>query len=335
MAARAVGWPDRGGPYDVPLMALDPKLRAFIALSRFAGRDDYSVPMAVRRERAARISRAGWWLVMRKGPEPRETIDRVVPVDGGRILVRIHRPHVHGPAPLYVFLHGGGWCAGTIDERDPRCRAISAGAGCVVASVDYRLAPENQYPTAPEDCYAALCWLVDHADELGIDPTRVAIGGESAGANLAAVACLMARDRNGPSICHQWLDVPATDATLSQSGHREVPDGYLLDAGAIDDYLAHYLSDPEQAKEPYCSPLLADDLSGLPPAWIMTAEHDKLRGDGVAYAEALEAAGVPAWHTRLDGHIHASFAFTRLLSSSLAYEEQAIAALRAAFAATS
>jgi acetyl esterase len=223
---------------------------------------------------------------------------------------------------------------GTLDERDPRCRSITAGAGCAVASVDYRMAPENQYPTAPEDCYAALCWLVEHAAELGIDPDRVAVGGESAGANLAAVVCLMARDRGGPRIVHQWLDVPATDATLSQSGHREVPDGYLLDAGAIDDYLAHYLSDPAQAREPYCSPLLAEDLSGLPPAWIMTAEHDKLRGDGVAYADALLAAGVPVQHVRLDDHIHASFAFTRLLPSSLAYEQQAIAALRAAVAAT-
>lgn len=268
---------------------------------------------------------------MLKGPEPAETVDLSVPVAGGRIGVRLYRPSTSGPHPLYVFLHGGGWCVGTIDERDPRCRTIAAGADCVVASVDYRMAPENQYPTPPEDCYAALCWLVERADELGIDADRLAIGGESAGGNLAAVVCLMARDRKGPHICHQWLDVPATDLTLSQSGHREVPDGYLLDAAAIDDYLAHYLADPAQVMEPYCSPLLADDLSGLPPAWIMTAEFDRLRGDGEAYAAALEAAGVPARHVRLNGHVHASFALTRLLESSRTYERDAIGALAEAF----
>jgi acetyl esterase len=310
-------------------MPLDPRLQLLVRLG--ARRNDLSAPMAVRREQSALLSRFGGWTMMRKGPEPAETVDLLVPVEGGRIGVRLYRPPTPGPHPLYVFLHGGGWCAGTIDERDPRCRAIAAGADCLVASVDYRLAPENQYPTAPEDCYAALCWLVAHDDELRIAADRIAIGGESAGANLAAVVCLMARDRNGPRICHQWLDVPATDLTLSQSGHREVPDGYLLDTATIVDYLAHYLVDPEQAREPYCSPLLADDLRGLPPAWIMTAELDKLRGDGEAYAAALEAAGVAAHHVRLDGHIHASFALTRLLESSRTYERDAIAALAAAF----
>jgi acetyl esterase len=311
-------------------MPLEPRLKPIVLL---ASRGDASGPMALRREQSARQSRWGGWLVMHKGPEPAETVDRNVPVEGGRINVRLYRPGTPGPHPLYVFLHGGGWCVGTIDERDPRCRTIAAGADCVVASVDYRLAPENQYPTPPEDCYAALCWLVAHADELGLDADRVAIGGESAGANLAAVVCLMARDRNGPQICHQWLDVPATDLTLAQSGHREVPDGYLLDAAAIDDFLAHYLADPDQVTEPFCSPLLADDLRGLPPAWIMTAEFDKLRGDGEAYAAALEEAGGTAHHVRLDGHIHASFALTRLLESSRVYERDAIAALAAAFVA--
>jgi len=312
-------------------MPLEPRLAPIVRLG--ARRSDLAVPMAVRRRDSARLSQRGGWLAMRKGPDPAETRDLTVPVDGGRIAVRLYRPASPGPHPLYVFLHGGGWCVGTVDERDPRCRTISAGADCVVASVDYRMAPENQYPTPPEDCYAALCWLVDHAADLGIDADRVAIGGESAGANLAAVACLMARDRGGPRLCHQWLDVPATDLTLAQSGHRDVPDGYLLDGAAIDDFLAHYLADPAQATEPYCSPLLADDLTGLPPAWIMTAEFDKLRGDGEAYAAALEVAGVPARHVRLAGHIHASFALTRLTESARNYERDAIAALADAFAA--
>src|SRR5690606_13205548 len=134
----------------------------------------------------------------------------------------------------------------------------------------YRMAPENTYPTPGEDCYAALTWLVEHASDLAVDPSRVAVGGESAGANLAAVLCLMARDRGGPAICHQWLDVPAVDLTLSQPSIRTVPDGHLLDRSSIDRYLACYLADPSQATEPYASPLLAADHAGLPPAWIMS-----------------------------------------------------------------
>lgn len=311
-------------------MGLDPRVRAIVRLGAL-DESSTAVPIATRRARAARLAHRGAPLVMRHGPHPASTSDHLVPVDGGRITVRTYHPHGVGHHPLYVFLHGGGWCLGTLDERDARCRAVSSGASCVVASVDYRLAPENQYPTAVEDCFAALCWLAAHAPELGVDASRIAVGGESAGANLAAVLCLMARDRGGPEICHQWLDVPATDATLSQAGHREVPDGYLLDADAINDFLGLYLANPAQAREPYCSPLLAEDHSRLPPAWIMTAEFDRLRGDGVAYAAALRDAGVPAEHVRLEGHVHASFAFTRLVPSALEYEQQAIAALRESF----
>ena len=312
-------------------MPIEPRLRPIVRLGNLQ-RDGLPADVIGRREQGARLSRAGGFLLMLPGPEPAGVRDLEVPVAGGRIRVRLYRPDRPGPLPLHVFLHGGGWCAGTLDERDPRCRTIAAGADCMVASVDYRLAPENQFPTAPEDCYAALCWLVEHADQLGIDGTRVAIGGESAGGNLAAVVCLMARDRNGPTICHQWLDVPATDLTLAQAGHRDVPDGFLLDAQGIDEFLEAYLPDPALATDPLASPLLAGDLAGLPPAWIMSAEHDKLRGDAEAYAAALTDAGVAAYHVRLDGHIHPSFAFTRLLASSRAYERDAIAALGAAFA---
>ena len=312
-------------------MPLEPRLWPFVQVARRVEGGDRG-SLVERRARAARQARAGGWLVMRPGPDPAAVDHRQVPVEGGQIRVRLYRPATPGPHPLYVFLHGGGWCLGTLDERDPRCRAVSAGADCVVASVDYRLAPECQYPTAAEDCYAALCDLVEDAERLGVDPARVAIGGESAGANLAPVVCLMARDRTGPSLCHQWLDVPATDCTLSQSGHREVADGYLLDAAVIDEFLDAYVPDPARRTEPYCSPLLATSHAGLPPAWIMTAEYDRLRGDGEAYASVLRRDGVGATHVRLDGHIHASFSFTRLLPSSRAYERDAIAALRRAFA---
>ncbi|CAN5427803.1 alpha/beta hydrolase [soil metagenome] len=313
-------------------MPLEPRVRRIVQVFNALGDRPEDTAMADRRAASAATSRRLGFLVMAPGPAPARQHEVVVPVDGGRIRVRIYRPHGVGPFPLYVFLHGGGWCQGTLDERDPRCRTASAGAGCVVASVDYRMAPENTYPTPGEDCYAALLWLAAHADELDVDATRIAVGGESAGANLAAVLTLMSRDRSGPAICHQWLDVPATDLTLSQPSITSVPDGNLLDRQDIDRYLAAYLADPSQAAEPYASPLLDPDLGSLPSAWIMSAENDKLRDDGKAYADALSAAGVEVTYRRLEGHVHPSFAFTRLLPSAKAYEADAVAALKAAFA---
>lgn len=306
-------------------MALDPRVRRIVKV--FKRLDTGSSQHLVdRRAAAGQFNKRFKGLVMPPGPPTQSTYDRNIEVTDGLIRIRIHRPHRSGTRPLHVFFHGGGWAVGTIDERDPRCRAIAAGADCVVASVEYRMAPENRYPTAPEDCYRALCWLVENAADHGIDPSRVSVGGESAGANLAAVVCLMARDRSGPQICYQWLDVPATDLTKSQPSFTEVADGLMLDGSAIDEYLDAYV-DPDRRTEPYASPLWAESHSNLPPAWIMSCQHDKLRDDGVAYAEALAKAGVAVHHEVLAGHVHPSFAFTRLIPSAKDYENRAIAAL--------
>ncbi len=311
-------------------MTLEPRVRRLVATLNALDRRDDTSTMVQRRTASAATARRLGWTVMAKGPEPAAQLDHVVPVHGGRIIVRTYRPHGPGPFPLHVFLHGGGWCVGTLDERDPRCRVIAAGADCTVASVDYRMAPENAWPTAPEDAYAALRWLVTEADDLEIDASRISVGGESAGANLAAVMCLMARDRSGPAIAHQWLDVPATDLTMTQPSIHSTPSGLLLDYEDMVRYRDHYLTDPDQMTHPYVSPLHAEDLSGLPPAWIMTCGNDPLRDDGTAYADALEAAGVPVERRRLEGHVHPSFAFTRLVPSAAAYEREAVAALRRA-----
>lgn len=310
---------------------LEPRVRRIVWLMTRLERDR-DVTMVRQREASAAVARRFGKLVMRGGPSPAGQRDHLVDVAGGRIRVRVYTPHGTGPFPLYVFLHGGGWCAGTIDERDPRCRAVSAGVPCVVASVEYRLAPENTYPTASEDCFAALGWLVANASELGIDADRVAVGGESAGANLAAVLCLMARDRGGPPIRFQWLDVPATDLTLSQPSVHSTPSGLLLDLASVHRYLDHYLVDRARATEPYASPLLAADLTGLPPARILTSGGDRLRDDGRAYAGALRAAGVEVDHAHLAGHVHPTFAFTRLLPSAAGAERDGIAALARALA---
>lgn len=309
-------------------MPLDPRVRRLVTLLNRLDRRDAS-HLIDRRITSGITNNRLKGLAMPPGPEPASTRDLMVPVEGGRIRVRIHAAHGPGPHPLHVFLHGGGWATGTLGERDPRCRMIVAGAACTVASVEYRLAPENRFPTAAEDAYGALVQLVEQADELGIDPDRVSIGGESAGGNLAAVVCLLARDRGGPALVHQWLDVPATDLTRSQPSFREVPDGLLLDAASIDEYLDAYL-DEDDRRHPHASPLFAADHSGLPPAWIMSCSHDKLRDDGIAYADALRRAGVEVHHETLEGHVHPSFAFTRLIPSAADYERRAIAALRRA-----
>jgi acetyl esterase len=313
---------------------MERRVKWIVRILNASNRRSKDLSLIAKRLVAAQAARSLGWVAMPPGPSSVTSTDQLVPVRDGRIVVRLYRPSPPGDAgqrrslPLHVFFHGGGWCGGTVDERDPRCRVIAAGAACVVASVGYRLAPENTYPTAPEDCYAALCWLVDHASELQIDPDRVSVGGESAGGNLAAVVCLMARDRSGPLLRYQWLDVPATDLTLSQPSMRSTPPGYLLDYDSMVTSRDRYLPDPErQALEAYASPLHCDDLSGLPPAMILTCGCDPLRDEGRAYATRLAAAGVEVQHVHLEGHVHSSFAFTRLLPSARSYERQAVGAL--------
>jgi acetyl esterase len=308
-------------------MPLEPRVRRIVTIFSALDRRSPDATFADQRAASAALARRGRWLVMDAGPKDTSQRDLMVPVEGGSIVVRLYVPDAPGPHPLHLFLHGGGWCVGSLGERDPRCRHIAHGARAVVASVDYRLAPENAFPTAAEDCYEALCWLVDHAAELSIDPSRVSVGGESAGANLAAVTCLMARDRSGPNIAYQWLDVPATDSTMSQPSIHDVPDGHLLDLDGIYRFRSAYLPSEDLYTHPYASPLLADSHEGLPPAWIMSAEYDKLRDDGVAYAKALADAGVSVEFQVLEGHVHPSFAFTRLIPSARDYQHQAIAAL--------
>jgi acetyl esterase len=307
-------------------MPLEPRIKALVALGNRSNPGN-NRPMAIQRMadlRAGSLSR----IVVLKGARVQSITHHMVPVEGGQILVRIYRPH-HGTLPLHVFFHGGGFCTGNLMQRDDRCKDLAVDAGCVVASVGYRLAPENRYPTAPEDCYAALCWLTDHADEVGIDAGTVSVGGESAGANLAAVVALMARDRHGPRLVFQLLDVPATDLTLSQPSIRELGNGYMLTLDGMEDFMRNYI-DPDRVTEPYASPLLAPDLSGLPPAWIMSCEFDPLRNDGEGYAKRLEEAGVAVQFQLLDGHVHPSFAFSRISASARRYLGAAGMALRAA-----
>lgn len=224
-----------------------------------------------------------------------------------KLPLRVYRPLGTPPdkrLPALLYIHGGGWVIGDLDVYDRACRVLCEGSGCAVLSFEYRLAPEHKFPAAAEDACAIAPWAVKHAAELGIDVNRLAVGGDSAGGNLAAVATLSARDAGGPRIKHQLLIFPACDATANYPSMTENADGYFLTAKMMQYFGAHYLNSPAEAADWRMSPNQAKSHAGLPPATIVVAEFDPLRDDGVAYAETLKKAGVAAKVMRYDGVIH-------------------------------
>jgi acetyl esterase len=224
----------------------------------------------------------------------------------GRLPVRVYHPAPGTPLPLVVYFHGGGWVLGNVEVTDIPCRALARAAGAVVASVEYRLAPETTFPGPAEDAYAATGWLAEHAGDLGADATRLVVAGDSAGGNLAAVAALMVRDRGGPGIAHQLLLFPVTAPARGSefASYTENAEGYILTRGAMEWFWEHYLDAPGDGTNPYAAPLHAPDLAGLPPATVVTAEFDPLRDEGLAYARRLSEAGVPVTSATYDGMIH-------------------------------
>jgi len=256
--------------------------------------------------------------------------DRRIPGPAGEIPVRVYRPEGSAALPGLVYFHGGGWVIGSIETHDGSCRDLANRVGCVVVSVDYRLAPEHPYPAAAEDCYAATKWVSENAASLGIDPARIGIGGDSAGGNLTAVVALMARDRGAPALRHQLLVYPVTDADFTRPSYRENAEGYLLTTKAMEWFWGHYVPDASRRRDAYAAPLRATDLSGLPPAFVLTAEYDPLRDEGEAYARRLEAAGVPTRLTRYDGAIHGFFAMGLLAEVARRAVDDAVAELERA-----
>lgn len=259
--------------------------------------------------------------------------NRTIPGPDGQIPVRIYTPATagEGPYPALVYYHGGGWVIGNLDTADNPCRLLANGAGCVVVSVDYRLAPESKFPAAAEDAYAAAKWVVDKGAEIGVDVSRVAIGGDSAGGNLTAVVALMARDRGGPSLSYQMLIYPVTNHAYDTDSYRDNGDGYFLTKDSMVWFWNHYLNNPEEGRHPYASPLLAGDVSELPPALVITAEYDPLRDEGEAYAKRLQDAGVPVEAKRYEGMIHGFFWMPGVLDKGRAAIAQASNALKQAF----
>ncbi len=236
-----------------------------------------------------------------------DVIDRTIDGLGGDLPIRIYLPEGDGPFPVAVFFHGGGFIAGSIDSHDEFCRELTNATGAAFVSVGYRLAPEHQFPAAVEDAYAGTVWAAEHADEFGGDASRLAVVGDSAGGNLAAVVALISRDEDGPDIDHQVLMYPA----LSQNGadwpsYEENAEGYFITTEDLEYFQDQYFEDPSDGADPYASPILADDLAGLPSATITTNGFDPVRDEGVAFAEALEDAGVTVSHYHYDDAIHIS-----------------------------
>jgi acetyl esterase/lipase len=231
--------------------------------------------------------------------------EQVIRGPGGALRLRIYRPSGKGPFPLLAFFHGSGFVLCSLDTHDGICRNLCAGAGCVVVSVDYRLAPEHKFPAGLDDCVFATRWIAEHASELEGDATRLVVGGDSAGGNLAAAATLRLRDQGGLPLVGQLLIYPVTDYhTPGTPSYRENAEGYGLTRDTMVWFWDHYLTGSAQAADPYASPLQASDLANLPPALVQTAEYDPLRDEGEAYAAKLRAAGTPATLTRWDGLNH-------------------------------
>lgn len=256
----------------------------------------------------------------------KDAVNHVVPLDGREIPVRIYTPlQGEAPFPTLVFYHGGGWVIGDLDSHDAICRHIANLAHCKVISVDYRLAPEHKFPAAVDDAYDTFEWVIENADYLGVDQERVAIGGDSAGGNLAAVTAIREKENQFNHILFQWLLYPSTGIKDEQAPSlKENASGYLLTRELMAWFRKHYFENPEDARHPYASPIFFGDFKGLPPALIVTAQYDPLRDVGKAYAEELEAAGVEVTYKNYDSLIHGFMGYFKLSPAAKSAFEEAI-----------
>ena len=315
-------------------MPLHPQAKA--VLDAMAARGDKpveeSTPAEVRASRAANAQA----MAELAGPEqPVARVEnRTIPGPAQPVPVRVYWPAADKKLPVLVYFHGGGWVFGNIGSVDRTCRLLANTVGCVVVNADYRLAPEHKFPAAAEDAYAVVSYIASHPEQFNADVDRIAVGGDSAGGNLATVACLMARDRGGPKLAFQLLVYPVTDYDCDRPSLTE-NDGYLLTKATMKYFWGHYVASPEEARHPYASPINAKSLAGLPPALVITAECDPLRDQGEAYAHRLKAFGVPVTAKRYDGAIHVFFQMSAAIDSGREAVADAAAALRRAFAADS
>ena len=296
--------------------ALDPQARAVIDLVIRSGRPAYNQLSPKDARQLFRETRPA------STPTPPQIgMVRDLTADGplGPIPLRVYRPAgvpASTPLAVLVFFHGGGWVIGDLETHDVLCRQLTAGSGVSVVSVDYRLAPEHKFPAAVDDAWAATRWVVAHAGELAVDASRLAVGGDSAGGNLAAVVALLVRDKGAPAIAVQVLIYPVTDLVGETRSYRDFAEGYLLTREGMRWFIAHYLTAEAEAGDWRASPIRAQSLAGLPPALIVTAGFDPLRDEGEAYAERLRDAGVRVDSVCYGGMIHGFVPMGRLLDTA-------------------
>ena len=310
-------------------MPLDPHARAFLDQMQAAGiRQAHE--MTVEEARAASLARVR---LAGGTPTPVDRVeDRAVPSPDGDVPVRLFAPASDEPLPVLAYFHGGGWIRGSIETHEAACREIANRARLLIVSVEYRLAPEGRFPAAAEDCFAVTRWLAAHAGKWGGDGSRLAVGGDSAGGNLAAVVSQMARDRGGPPIAFQLLVYPVVEANFETPSYRDNAEGYMLTRRDMQHYWDLYAPTAADRANPYAAPLLGD-LSGLPPALVILAEYDPLKSEGDAYAAKLREAGVPVDHTVYPGMIHGFFSGFAAFDQGKAAVTQAADALREALMA--
>jgi acetyl esterase len=291
-----------GAPITVDGRTLDTRTQWFLQLLARSGQQ----PLHMLGVQRARVEYDLFLAVMSGRPAPiGEIVDRTIPGPGGRLRVRIYRPagSVARLLPTILYLHGGGWAIGSLEAYDLPCRFFCARTGCAVVAVDYRLAPEHKFPASLDDGVAAFRWLAAESEELGIDPDRIVVAGDSAGGTLATVVAQQVRGEERTP-CLQWLIYPATDLAGETPSHTSCGQGFLLTQADMEWFRGLYLNDPAEITDPRVSPLRAADLSGLPPALIFTSGLDPLRDEGQAYAERLTAAGVKTVHREFDSLIH-------------------------------
>lgn len=309
-------------------MPLDPQAKAFLDQAAASGVPPFHM-MTVPQAREAIVT----LFAPKSAREPVNSVeDRVINAGGVQLPVRIYTPKGKNPLPILVFFHGGGWVIGNCETHDTPCRSLANGAGCIVVSVDYRLAPEHKFPIAAEDCYAATKWAALNAAAFGGDPKRIAIGGDSAGGNLAAAVAQMAKDRGAPPLVYQLLIYPVTNYAFDTPSYRNNAEGYLLTKDSMHWFWNHYLQNDTDGQNPYASPARGQRLSNLPPALVITAEYDPLRDEGAAYAAKLHEAGVPVVHSDYKGMIHGFFSLTEVLDQGEKAVAEACTKLREAFA---
>jgi acetyl esterase len=308
-------------------MSVDPEVAQFLEDLRKLG----APPLSSLSPTEARAGMAADAADLGPGEAVAAKVDRTVPGPAGPIPVRIYTPLGPNVRGLYVYYHGGGWVIGDVETHDAYCCSVANAAGCRVLSVDYRLAPEHKFPAAPDDCYVATAWAFENVRQLcggAVEP--IAVGGDSAGGNLAAVVSLMARDRGSFRPALQVLIYPVANHAFDTASYHENAEGYLLTRADMHWFWDCYLAHPADGRNPYASPLRAEDLAGLPPALVLTAGYDPLRDEGEAYAARLRAAGVPVKLVAYPGMIHAFIRRTRQFTQARAALAEVAAALREA-----